>query len=77
MKLTKREIAWHYPAGIRVAAIYIVENLPPGHTADMIEVQKNEWRVSYTENDVTSEWEDHYPSADAALEAIERLISQH
>ena len=72
MKLTKREIAWHYPTGIRVAAIYVVENLPPGHTADMIEVQ-NEWRVFYSENGVTSEWEDRYASADAALEVLERL----
>jgi hypothetical protein len=42
--------------------------LPPGHTADMIEVQ-NEWRVLYSENGISSEWEDHYLSADAALGA--------
>jgi hypothetical protein len=77
MKLTKREIAWHRKAGIRVAVIYVVENLPPGHTADMIEVQKNEWRVFSRENGVISEWEDRYVSADAALEALEQRISLH
>jgi hypothetical protein len=76
MKLTKREIAWHRVGGIRVALIYVVEDLPPGHTVDIIEVQ-NEWRVLYSENGVTREWEDHYVSPDAALEVLERLISRH
>jgi hypothetical protein len=44
----------------------VVENLAPGHTVDIIEVQ-NEWRVLYSDNGVTSEWEDRCASADAAL----------
>ena len=76
MKLTKREIAWHREGGIRVAVLYVVENQPPGLHVDIIKVQ-NEWRVLSSENGVTSEWEERYVSADAALEALERRISRH
>ena len=76
MKLAKREIAWQREGQIAAAINYQVENLPPGHSAFIIKVQ-NDWRVIYSENAVTSEWEDGYASADAALEVLERLISRH
>jgi hypothetical protein len=76
MKLAKREIAWHREGQIAAAINYQVENLPPSHNAFIIKVQ-NEWRILYSENGVTSEWEDRYVSADAALEALERQVSRH
>jgi hypothetical protein len=76
MKLAKREIAWHHEGKIAAAVNHQVANLPPGHNAFIIKAQ-NEWRVLYAENGVTSEWEDRYVSADAALEVLERLISRH
>jgi len=75
MKLTKREIAWQREGQVAAIINYQVENLPAGHTAYVIKVQ-NEWRVICSENGVESEWEDRYVSADAALEALERRISQ-
>ena len=75
MKLTRREIAWQRE-GHAAAINYRVENLPPGHSAFIIKVQNN-WRVIYSENGVTTEWEERYVSADAALEALERRISRH
>jgi hypothetical protein len=74
MKLAKREIAWQREGQIAAAINYRLE-LPPGHNAFIIKVQ-NEWRVLYLENGVTSEWEDRYVSADAALEDLEQQISR-